>query len=519
MTRNIIKPYLSLLFLSVGCLAIFLSLHEPLRDFGNYYYGSRLLLDGKFNHQMYTSIHYFNQQINSYGEINFFENYIPVTPFSAVFYVPFCFFKSLHAKLLFNILSLLLLCCSIYRLQNFHLLQSKIIYVLPVIFFYPLYNNILQGQAYVLLCALLIEVYMASEKKQIFLASFLMALIISLKIFPVILLLYFLLKRNFKTVGLTVLFLLLFFFLSYFILPPDTISYYFSHVLPRLFNNDVVGTYYHGNQSVYTSLLQLFSYDELSNPHPLVNYSFLIVIFESLFVAFLLTFIFLVRNKNTFLFFSFVLFSSLLLGRYNTGYSLILLLPFCVSFILEDIKHYYLYLLFICVFVTNYVPVGSLASFPFLIKFSRLWGLILILILAALLYRLKMDYKLFAILFILVTIFKFISFPIQPINYFTLQNTKGILYDITVGSDSIILKSTLGEKDYLETFAFKAKAELKENLIIEDNVVYYKDKVICNTKDNKLNPFVYNDTSVVFMSDLNQAVGFYKLRYISLDSQ
>ena len=62
------------------------------------------------------------------------------------------------------------------------------------------------------------------------------------------------------------------------------------------------------------------------------------------------------------------------------------------------------------------------------------------------------------------------------------------------------------------------KTEKPVGLRIHDNIIYFDGKIISDTKDNKLNPFIYND-SIVFMSDLNQAVNFYKLRKISMQQE
>jgi hypothetical protein len=74
----------------------------------------------------------------------------------------------------------------------------------------------------------------------------------------------------------------------------------------------------------------------------------------------------------------------------------------------------------------------------------------------------------------------------------------------------------MGDTDLEETFPINADVHASEELYVEGKDIIYKGQVICNTKDHKMKPFLYKDTSVVFLSDLNQAIGFYKLRMISL---
>ena len=92
----------SFLFLVIGLLIIGITINYPIGDFGNYYYGSKLFSEGKFSVLDYQSIQHFNQQISTYGQHNYFENYTPVPPFSILFYLPFIFLNSIVAKITFN---------------------------------------------------------------------------------------------------------------------------------------------------------------------------------------------------------------------------------------------------------------------------------------------------------------------------------------------------------------------------------------------------------------------------------
>ncbi len=232
------------LFLMIGACITIYTVHFPIADFGNYYYGSKLFLDGKFSLTDYQNIHHFNQQIAGYGETNFFENYTPVPPFSLLFYIPFTFISCAKAKILFNILSLILFCFSFLRLTSHLRLNSKHILFIPIIFIYPLYNNLYQGQTFLLIIAFLIESYIADENKKYFSSGFFLALGISLKIFPVFILLYFLLKKSFKTSIYAILLIIMIQLVTLFFVGRPIISNYFINILPRLMNNDIIGTYY-----------------------------------------------------------------------------------------------------------------------------------------------------------------------------------------------------------------------------------------------------------------------------------
>lgn len=510
------KSYLPFVFIFAGCIFIFLSWHGPLGDFGNYYYGSRLLVDGKFSNQVYTDIAVFNRLIASYGETNFFENYIPVPPFSAVFYLPFTIFNSLHAKLIFNAAGLILFSLSLHRLLAFLKISTPYIFTLPFVFLYPLYSNIAQGQTYLVIFALLSEAYISSQKGKLFFPALLIAIALSLKLFPAFLLFYFLLKKNFRVAGLILAFSIVLNLTAFVVLPENTVSYYFSDVLPRLIQNDVVGTYYYGNQSVYTFLLTLFSQDTLSNPHPLVNNPLAVVLGESLFFSLAISLLICLRKQPGSILYPVVLFASVVLGRYNTSYGMILLMPLFINLFSLQLKSPLLLLVFMCACVTLNTPTGSLMHQPILIKFARLWGLLALLVFLLVLFRSEFRLKLLVSVFIPVVIFKYLSFTMKPFDYFGIQNTSGILFDLQIKPDTLILRSTMGDRELTERFRLDRTGFVSPDLIIDKNILYYKNKAISSTRDNKRNAFMYGD-SVIFMSDLNQAVGCFKLRRVFLN--
>ena len=320
----------SFLFLVIGILIIILTRNYSIGDFGNYYYGSKLFSEGKFSVLDYQSIQYFNQQISTYGQHNYFENYTPIPPFSILFYLPFSFFNCFVAKVIFNTICLIAFCFSFFRLLKFCPIESWIIYLLPLIFLYPLYNCIIQGQSYLLITALLIEAFLADENKKYVLSSICISMCVCLKIFPIFILLFFILKNKKRIVIYSIVVVLTFFILTANIVGFDVVKYYFEIVLPRLINNDIIGPYYHGNQSIYSLLLNLFSFDDIQNKHPIINLPIIIPFIEGTLTAIMLIFLIISRKKLSILFFGFVLFCSLLIGRYNTTYGMLILVPFVV---------------------------------------------------------------------------------------------------------------------------------------------------------------------------------------------
>lgn len=491
-------------------------MQAPIADFGNYYYGSRLFVDGKFSLTDYQQIHHFNQQIAGYGATGYFENYSPVPPFSLLFYTPVTFLSCLQAKLLFNIISLLAFCFSLIRFLNHSKTTAWHIYLLPVIFLYPLYSNIYQGQTFLLITALLMESYLADENKKPVLSAFFLALSISLKLFPVFILIYYALKKRYKTCLYSMLLIAVLHLATLCFVGRPVISNYFIHVLPRLISNDVIGTYYFSNQSVYTLLLNLFAYEELQNTHPLVNAPWLVPVTEGVFIAVILCVLHAFRNKENIVFFGITLFFCLIAGRYNTSYGMLMLVPFAINALPYGKMWIYTYFLPFVLFVAISMPIGKFIHSPMLLQYSRLIGLLTVFVFLICYYKPKIHIGLLMVVVCLTVAFRYSGFSYSKITYFEVQNSKGILYDYSIKNDSIAFVSTLGDHEYKERFAIKHKAERSQSLYIKENCLYYKGTIIDKASDSKQKPFIYNDTLAVFMSDLNQGLGFYKLRMIPL---
>jgi hypothetical protein len=495
------------LFLLVGLCLIIFTQNYPVGDFGNYYYGSKLFIDSKFSVLDYQSISHFNQQICSYGESHFFENYTPVPPFSLIVYLPFVFLSCLKAKVVFNLISLIFFCFSLQRLLSYYSIEGWQAYLIPFIFLSPLYNCIYQGQSYLIITAFLMESFLASEKSKYWLSAFCLALCISLKLFPVFMVVYFVLKKEYRIAIYSIILTLILFLVTLLFIDTDIILYYVKEVLPRLLNNDIIGCYYHGNQSIYTFLLNLFSFDENQNNHPVINFPWLVPVIEGVAITFFLIVLISFRKQSPILVFGFTIFCSVLIGRYNTSYGMLILIPFLVGIIVDTNLTKFPVILFVVFTLAISSPVGSFLNQSMFLQFSRLLGLVLVFCIFLILYKPVISLKYLCVLGTIVITIKCLSFSVTTIQYFSLQNSKGILYDYIIQNDSITLISTVGDKDFEETFPINAEAHSSEELYVKGKDIIYKGQVICNTKDHKMKPFLYKDTSVVFLSDLNQAIG------------
>lgn len=383
-------------------------------------------------------------------------------------------------------------------------------------FFIPIYNNILQGQSYLLITALLAESLIASRNNRIHPAALCLALCISLKLFPAFMLMYFLIKKDYKTLLWTSVYLSGIFVLTALAIDWQILQFYFLDILPRLFNNDVIGTYHQTNQSVYSFLLNLLSFDAINNASPVYNLPQLVPLIEGACMAALISLLIKASTKGDLFVFGLTSFISMLVSRYNPSYSLVLLLPLFLAMDTESID-WPAKLVFALIFAgALYLPVGTFSAFAPPIKYARLLLLIIVLLVVIKQQELTTSAPLFFTLFVPLLIFRYFTFSIQPVNYFQVQNSRGILINSQLRGDSLILKSISGEIINTETYGLNGRLKEDEQLYVKDNQIVYKGQTLTNSPDNKQQAYLFRDSIIVFMSDMNQAVGFYKLRTFPL---
>lgn len=508
---------LFILFLLVTGTSLIITRKSAIQDFGNYYYGSKLLLEGKFSEEIYNSIYFFNSQIANYGEKTFFENYTPVTPFSALFYTPFCFFKSGVAKNAFNIFSVCLLAISILRyVKHLKIKPNWLILLLPLIFYVPIHNCIFQGQSYLLITSLVIEAFLFSESGKNNLAAICLALTIGLKIYPAFFLLYFLFKKKYRMVLLTCIYLILLNILTLFFIDYHIVMHYYSNILPRLMNNEVIGPYHSVNQSFYSALLHIFSKDELFNPFPILDSPILIPIIESVIVAAIAVYIFYSPPKSNQVQIGITALGLVLINRYNPSYALVLLIPFAISLISDSKINLRAVIILLLLMLSVSLPISKLQSYPAIVQYARLILLSIGFVLSIGFFSLKFNWTYFILIFILLTSFRLMMFPIKSIRYYSIQNSKGILYNSKLQNDSLFLYSTLGQNEQIEMFPIKGALKKDSNLFVQQNQIVFHNQTMTKSNDKKLNPYLYNDSCIVFMSDQNQAISFYKLQIIKI---
>ncbi len=318
-----------LLLALTGIVLSFYVQHKPLGDFGNYYFSGKMAFTGQVWEKVYD-VYAFNSWIN---EPQLFLDHTSVPPQSILLFYPLQLFADPYtAKLVFNIFGTLLFAFACWRLLRSGLIKRSVFFVMLIPALVPFYYNVLFGQTYLLLGALLVFTVLLYEKQRWLAAAGLLAMVIAFKITPVVLLVYLLWKKDFRFAGATVLFSVLLLGLTVPFTGADTLAHYYNEILPRMLQGYVSDPYSESFHGFIVLLRKLFSFDAVLNPAPaaalsdawitLLNSVFTLVVLVCCLMQFRRE-----AGQTGRAFFLLLLFTNLCSG-YNSSYALLLFLPF-----------------------------------------------------------------------------------------------------------------------------------------------------------------------------------------------
>jgi hypothetical protein len=302
----------------------------------------------------------------------------------------------------------------------------------------------------------------------------------------------------------------------YLFLGSDIVENYTTNILPRLIQNEILEPFHYSNQSLHSFLLNLFVFDPYQNPSPIFDGPFIVYVLETFVLAFILQALVNFGKKDkSILLFSLILLSSLLFTKYSASYSLILALPFLLISLQHINSPIKFAIILIIAFGIN-LPPGFFWNYPLPFKYIRLWTLLIAFLLLITQDKIVFNLKYFSAFFLcFFGISLFLHSSVQP-SYFSFQNSKGALYDYDLSGDSLTIYSCYGESDIVEKFPLKGELREDPSLRVEENKLMYNNNVLYDEPSNKSKPRILNDTSILFLSDLKQGVGFYKLNIFSL---
>jgi hypothetical protein len=513
----LLKVVLSIFAICMLLVAYIVSAKVP-GDYLNYYYGSTFFLQGIPVAEIYDTTA-FNAMIAAEGIEKTFSNYVPVPPFSLLFYYPFTGVDFIWSKILFNGVSILLFTVSLYRLCVQE--QIKCLHVCLVLcaLIYPVYNNLIQGQSYLLILSLFIEGYLCLLKGRIGLSSFLFALPIALKLFPVIILIWLYATGRKKALLLTVAWTVFLFIVMLPCIGTDTWLSYHTSILPRLLSGEINDPFSVTYQSYSVWLKKLLVYDGMLNPTALLNMPFVYAILNTFVTVFVLqAFIQLIQKykEQPFRSFGITFFCGLLISGYGTNYSLVLLLFIALALLHNEQRRRYQAIVLVVLFGIAFFQVSKVMQLPLLFQFGRLYlmfALFFILIRKEQIVWFNKQSVVLICLLLLPVAFRF--FQKQDQNDYYLSHEPS-LFITTYHSCSEGLQLKYIGANGIDSITYKTNDHIhaSDQLQIIDNQICLKGTQITVGSDLKKQPAFLNARSIIYLSDQGRGPGLTTLRTI-----
>ncbi len=491
----------------------------PTHDFGNYYFSALFIKQGIFTSEIYFPFH-FNQTVADLGYVNQFLSFAPNTPFLALFFVPFTFLPLATAKLVFNLISLLLLMVSVKRLASHLNIHWGYVLIFPLVFLVPIKNNLLFGQVYFLLFFLLSEGFLAYQKNQFIRTALWWGLAISLKVFPIVLIGFLLFKHHFKAVGYLLLSVAILTLISISVTGLAPWAFFFLEALPRFNNGEIAGAYVANYQSLFMFLKHILVFDAIENPTGLGQYfnSVLGLMFAvKLFLVSVAIFI-TKKVKGSFFSFSFWLFISLISSPYGSTYSLLVLAFLYFSTGKLEIQTWGKSLIILTLTFLTLASFKGDYAFPF--NYLRLYLMVGLFIGLMVLFRSQIPLKAITLTALISGGIYFLFLPetTDTSKRYTDFSMPILTYDYSIHTDKLVYYYWNSSARNRAEYTIKKQATDTQNVEIIDNQIYYQNQQLTFDHSNKKMATRVNENQIVFLSDKNRGVGFYELRKIELTS-
>jgi Glycosyltransferase family 87 len=491
--------------------------HVP-HDFSNSYFGAYFFLRGRFDTNIFDPLT-FNRMIYDEGFRQVFVSYCPNPPFTALFFIPFAWLPLAVAKLAFNAITFVFFLLSLYRLCRFaNLNPAWVLMAVPIVFFIPIRNQVLFGQTYFLLFGLMVEGYLAYERKSGWLMAVLWGLAIFLKVFPVIVFLFLILRRDWGPVIKLAIFCIALLAVSMMAQGIHVWETYLRDVLPANGRGEISGAYVVNYQSLLMLLKYAFVGDATLNPSPLLDSTVAFFVSLIVFKAMLLTWcVQVVLKENTLLSFGMLIFTGILLSPYGSTYTYILLIPLAIAACSAFGKGGLVWIVVLIFLIAN-LPLGLFKDLPIMLQFPRLALSACLFIGVIFLTRLEFEWPIFAAAVSIL----FISWLLEPSKPndasmpLIAKDMHSLVFDYGDEKGTLFYKywTELGEDSEYTSIPVDTLTQLQ----LVNNQIVYDGKQITNTPDRKLKPSLLNGDRVIYLSDKNNGMGFYNLRVIDLNN-
>ena len=253
-------------------------------DFPNYYLAARLYRQGYPLDKVYDWV-CFQREWDHISDHHSLVSFQPLTLFSALPIVPLSSLPHLPARrcwVLLNVVFLLLTTMLLVRCTSVGWVRVLLLMFLA---FFPLRSNFLYGQMHILVLLLLTVAALLYLQEHYFWSGFALAGAAALKIYPILFLVFFIIKKRWGAatglaVGLSATALL-----SIYLFGVDASSVYAREILPWAMRSQIVDPYDVAWGSLNALLARLFIAEPELNPAPIAHLPWLYALLYSLIVS------------------------------------------------------------------------------------------------------------------------------------------------------------------------------------------------------------------------------------------
>ena len=518
-----VLPYLIPLALLLG-VCLYHSQVVPWSDFAGYYTGSRLLLGGDYGAAY--DMKALNDHIAAAGYKAELVSYAPFPPFTSLIFAPFLTLPMGTAKLLFNLVSALLFLFTVARAVRHFGISRYFALVIPIIFFIPIVNNIFFGQAYLLLCSLLLEGFLAYKERRPILSSLLWGTAILLKLFPALIFFFLVFRRKYRALLYLSIACALLLTGSLLINGIHSWEYYIAHILPKVNNGQLNDPFTYVFQSAFMLLKKAFIYDALLNPHPFIHSPFIFMAIMALFKALILTVCIILtlrKKEDDILSFSVWMTASILLSPNGSSYSLILLLIPLLALATQLHQFKAIHMGFaitaaVLLLIACNIPVIRLASFPLWAQFPRLYLLLGFFFILSGPWTKYWNTRLAAGL---ATLFFILALPgldrSRDSSTYLLDREEHLyICDYGVKNNNLVYYYRDQEGMHEVPTGLRVYTATHDGIALQDEQIWYKGRQMTTGPDRKEKPTLINNEYIVYLSDKDRGVDFYTLRQLAI---
>lgn len=495
-------------------LCLYRSCTHTLHDFGNYYFGSYFFLKGDFSKDLYDPV-IFNRKIAADGFEHIWLSFAPNPPFTTLLFAPFAFLPPTIAKLIFNVLTMVLFMVSYYRLAKHLLLDTRVAAFIPLVFLVPLYNGVQYGQVYLLMFFFLAEGYLALETDRTYTMAVLWSLAILLKIFPGILVLYLLVRKEYKAFWYLTLACAILFLTTLFFHGTDVWIFFLKSVLSKAMRGEATAAAYALSYQSFAMLLKyLFLADTMDNPSPSFDsplaFTVLTIGIKTIILACL---VFAARSagENRYKAWSLWITASVLLSAYGSTYScIILIFPLLAAYQNKRI----LIALSVFSFLLVNVPLKVFSALPVALQFPRLLAVMIIFAMIFALIRPVVNWKIVPLCLLLMLLPEVLASRKKDEGEYALRSgQQSMIMDFRLTNGVLTYRywSPDGPREIVTDF--KAEPQADQLTEVQNGQVFLNHRQITFGSGHKSQAMA-TSAGVLYLTDEDRGYGFYTLRII-----